>query len=178
MLLNRWSNFYYSCSKIPICFGYLILFCTQNQSYFIKTKNYQAQNYCALTIIILSFLHDTSLKSHTLVLSNPSPFIFGRSLKHHQIWWTLVFTSLLIFTVIQVVALCRYPPLVFWRSFSPQRYVLGCSHVGRQSDDPDSVLLLTTWGFLSESSHILLSPWFLPSWWHSLLQTHWSIPTA
>lgn len=32
-----------------------------------------------------------------------------------------------------------------------------CTYNNNISDDPDSVLLLTTQGFLSESSHILLS---------------------
>lgn len=59
--------------------------------------------------------------------------------------------------------LWRRVPLLAKLSSSPAAtYILGHSHVGRQSDHPDSVLLLIAWHV-----HIFLPSWFLPLWWDS-----------
>lgn len=60
----------------------------------------------------------------------------------------------------------RVPLLAKLSSSLAATYILGHSHVGRQSDHPDSVLLLIAWHV-----HIFLPSWFLPLWWDSHFQS-------
>lgn len=116
------------------------------------------------------------LLPHTPLLRNPSPFFFGEFLKHLHIQWSsgmhlgLQFT-LQIFNENQVKAL--------WRPFSKIYFGL-LEVVLHQEWHIFWVFLedklMTQIQFLSKSSHILISSWFLPLWQD--FQTCWSIPAA
>lgn len=82
-----------------------------------------------------------------------------------QIWWSSLMSSAL-----QWVRALTSPVRNVQPGFLDAAHVSACCRVGRQSNNPDPVLLLTAWGFPSKSSNIVLSPSFLQPWWDSQFQ--------
>lgn len=97
-----------------------------------------------LKVSYVAFSLDNNLQSFVVIfirlLIISSLFLFGEFLWVVQIWWSSATDRSLQF-ILQI--------------FKSELCVLGCCHVGRQSDDPDPVLVLTAGGFLSKSLPIL-----------------------
>lgn len=97
-----------------------------------------------LKVSYVAFSLDNNLQSFVVIfirlLIISSRFLFGEFLWVVQIWWSSATDRSLQF-ILQI--------------FKSELCVLGCCHVGRQSDDPDPVLVLTAGGFLSKSLPIL-----------------------